>query len=173
MAFTITTIKYNNSDVSIAEIYAVEELYKQIAVCYNTVQKHSIENKDVIATKLYVVYRFIKSIHEGIVYKRTNHNNAEFKSNKGMSNFYKVDDSLINSFGCLDIKGDVEFRTIKLLINELKSVEDSIFFMISSLYIFKYKYIEFLSISRVNVIEIQFMLEHILETKYKEKVDSV
>jgi hypothetical protein len=51
------------------------------------------------------------------------------------------------------------------------SIEDTIFDLSNLSNLNRHSYLEYLSVSRILLIEARFLIEFSLETKYKEKVD--
>ena len=152
-------------------------LLEMIGRTYVSINESMFFNKELIETKLYTAYRFAQKAYFLTEKQRTKHNYTSAHNRTGIANYYAVDDSLITSWGPLDIvlqtHTNKDFKIHKELIVTIISIEDTIFDLIRLSTLNKESYLEYLSVSRIILIEARFLIEYSLETKYKEKVDFI
>lgn len=170
-----TTLNFNKLNISLHELKVLKNILELTGKVFVTCDESMLANKELICSKVYSAYRFSKDALHLIESKKTKHNYTYQHNRTGLANYHAVDDSLIRSYGQLDMSltptSNKDFKVHKELIITLMSIEDTIFDLSSLSNLNKYSYLEYLSISRILLIEARFLIEFSLETKYKEKID--
>lgn len=170
-----TTLNFNKLNISIHELKVLKNILELTGKAFVTCDESMLANKELICTKIYTAYRFTKDALHLVEKSKTKHNYTFRHNRTGLANYQAVDDSFIRSYGQLDISltpsTNKDFKVHKELITTLMSIEDTIFDLSNLSNLNRHSYLEYLSVSRILLIEARFLIEFSLETKYKEKVD--
>lgn len=170
-----TTLNFNKLNISIHELKVLKNILELTGKAFVTCDESMLANKELICTKIYTAYRFTKDALHLVEKSKTKHNYTFRHNRTGLANYQAVDDSFIRSYGQLDISltpsTNKDFKVHKELIMTFMSIEDTIFDLSNLSNLNRHSYLEYLSVSRILLIEARFLIEFSLETKYKEKVD--